>query len=130
MFLSATSETRLLAVAIVFGGLAATIYPLAIAYTNDYLQPEDLVPAASGLLMAYGFGAALGPQGAALVIDLTNARGMFIFCCIASLITAGFIFWRMSKREAVGPENQTAYQAVPRTSAVANELNPQGRDSS
>lgn len=50
------SKTGLL---IVFGlmvGLSLPIYPLAVAYTNDQLQPEHMVGASSTLALLYGLG--------------------------------------------------------------------------
>lgn len=51
----------LLALAFLFGGTVATLYPLGIAYVNDYLEPEQRVHAAGGLVFAYGLGAVTGP---------------------------------------------------------------------
>ena len=57
------------------GGLAFTLYPLCVAYTNDFLEPVDLIPASGGLVMAYGLGAAIGPLGAAGAVQVVGVNG-------------------------------------------------------
>ena len=61
----------------VFGGLVFAAYPLAAAHTNDHLPPEDSVPAAAGLLTAFGAGAVAGPPIAALAMDLAGPGALF-----------------------------------------------------
>ncbi len=87
----------LIGLAIVFGGLSSALYPLAVAYTNDYLEPENLVPAASGLVMAYGIGAIAGPLVAKLSIEFFGAVDLFLCCGIVATGVAGLIFWRMRR---------------------------------
>ena len=112
--------------AIIFGGLSSTLYPLSVAYTNDFLDPEDLVPAAGGLVMAFGIGAIIGPPIAALVVELLGAGGLFVFCGAVGLAAAALIFWRMRQREAPPVEDQVDFQTVPRTSPIISKLDPRG----
>ena len=44
-----------------YGGLSFAVYSLCTAHTNDFAPPEKLVQTASGLLIAYGLGASIGP---------------------------------------------------------------------
>ncbi|HET9680116.1 MAG TPA: MFS transporter, partial [Gammaproteobacteria bacterium] len=50
-----------LVIALLWGGLAFTVYPVAVAYANDHIEPQDIMPAAGALLLSYGIGAAMGP---------------------------------------------------------------------
>ncbi|MDA1180022.1 MAG: MFS transporter, partial [Planctomycetota bacterium] len=114
----------LLALIALFGGLSFTLYPLSVAYTNDHLGPEDLVPASGGLVMAYGIGAALGPLGGALVIEALGAGGLFVYNGAVSGLTLAFVLLRMRARASVPAAEQGAFTPMPRTSPVASELDP------
>jgi len=116
----------LFALATLYGGLAFTLYPLAVAYTNDYLEPEDLVPATGGLVMAYGIGAALGPLGASGLVEFIGANGLFVFCGTVALGLGLLILMRMKTRDALDVDDQADFQMVPRTSPVAMEMDPRG----
>ena len=124
--ITGAAELGLIGLAIVFGGLSSALYPLAVAYTNDYLEPENLVPAAGGLVMAYGIGAIAVPPMAALSIEFFGAVDLFLFCGFVATGAAGLIFWRMRQFEALSLEDQGDFLAVPRTSPVASELDPRG----
>jgi MFS family permease len=56
-----------------------TLYSLCIAHTNDYVPAEQVVPAASGLLLSYGTGSILGPWLSSAFMDLVGPAGLFIF---------------------------------------------------
>ena len=123
---SGATGYALIALAVVFGGLSGTLYPLSVAYTNDFLEPEDLVPAAGGLVMAYGIGAVFGPPAAAACIEALGAGGLFAFAGLVAAAAAAVIVWRM--RSAPGPKiaDQVDFQAMARTSPVVGELDPRG----
>jgi len=114
----------LLVLGTLFGGVTFTLYPLSVSHANDYIDPADLVPASGGLIIAYGIGATVGPLGAAAVIEVQGAIGLFIFIAAMSLGTVGFAIWRMTRREAVPVDDQIPFQPVPRTSVVATEMDP------
>ena len=54
----------LLGLMFVWGGLAFSIYSIAVAQMVDQLNPDEILSGSSGLLLANGFGAALGPVAA------------------------------------------------------------------
>lgn len=118
------SGIPLLALGAAFGGLAFALYPLGVAYTNDYLQPTEMVPAAGGLLMAYGIGAFLGPLGAAAAMERMGGAGLFAFCGAVAVAMLGIVGWRMLIRPARPVAEQGDFAAMPRTSPMAAELDP------
>lgn len=124
MGLGAHQGSALLLLGALFGGLAFTLYPLSVAYTFDYVRLEDLVPVSGGLIMAYGLGAAAGPAAAALAVSLGGAGGLFAFCGSIALGIAGFVIWRMTVRDTLPVDDQSEFQAVPRTSQVIFEIDP------
>lgn len=114
----------LLALGAGFGGLAFALYPLGVAHTNDFLEPSEMVPAAGGLLLAYGLGAVFGPLGAALAMDQLGAGGLFAFCGVVAGLTLCLVAWRMTSRRALPVAEQGDFAAMPRTSPLATELDP------
>ena len=108
----------------IFGGVVFTLYPLAVAHANDYIEPQHLVPAAGGLLIAYSIGAGTGPLAASALMTVTGPMGLFEFAGAAALMTALFTLWRMHQREAI--EDQAPFQAMPKTTPIAGELDPRG----
>ncbi len=56
-----TSTTSLLISVGVFGGLSLPLYSLCVAYTNDRLDPSEMVAASGSLVLISGIGAVLGP---------------------------------------------------------------------
>lgn len=108
-----------------FGGFSFTLYPLAVAYTNDFLTSEDLVPASGGLIVAYGGGAATGPIIAALIMDVFGAGGLFGFVGFVSVILTIFITFRITQRDTPNIEEASEFQAMQRTSPIIYEIHPE-----
>ncbi len=108
----------------IFGGLIFIFYPLAVSYTNDYLEASDMVPASAGLLMAYGLGATLGPLTASGMMEATGPSGLFLFCAVVSGGMAGFALYRMTQRSALPAGEQADFQSVTTTTYMAAELDP------
>jgi len=131
LLLLATSTTRYgeWLMAVVWGGLAFTIYPVAVAYANDRIAPKDLVPAAGALLMAYSAGAALGPLLASVAMRASGARGLYLFTAVVGLLLA-LLVARRRGAERVPVAEQGSYLPVPRTSTVINQLDPRGEEAS
>ena len=113
---------------VLFGGFAYTLYPLAVAYTNDYLEPNLLVAGAGGLLMANGLGTTLGPLIGSAFVELSGPNGLFLFCAVVSLLTCVIIILRMKERDTINIDDQTDFEFAPRTSPIVYELHPGGED--
>ncbi|MFY9180276.1 MAG: MFS transporter [Venatoribacter sp.] len=109
--------------AALWGGIAFTIYPVAVAYANDRIDPQERVAASGVLLMSYSLGAATGPLFASALMHLSGASGLYIFSAIVGLLLA---LLEAKRRGAikVSVDEQGSYIPVPRTSAVIHELNP------
>lgn len=116
----------LLLLGALFGGFSFTLYPLSVAYTNDFLTAEDLVPASGGLIVAYGMGAAIGPIVASLAMDVFGARGLFSFIGWICVSLAIFIGYRISSRSAPTIEDAGEFQAMQQTTAIVYEMHPEG----
>ena len=121
--ISALSLWTLLALMAVLGGLAIPLYSLCIAHANDYLEPEQMVAASGGLVLASGVGAVLGPITASLAMALLGPDGFFWWIAAIHVAIGGFAIYRMNQRRAKPVEDQSHYApSTPHGSQVAVEL--------
>jgi len=100
----------------------------AVAYTNDYIDAEDRVPASGGLMISYGIGASIGPTLGSVAMDFFGASGLFAFIGAIAVALTVFIGWRITQRASPPLADQGEYQALQRTSPVAYEMYPDGSD--
>jgi MFS family permease len=112
---------QMVAVAIV-GGLAIPIYSLSVAHTNDHLNPNQMVAASSGLLLANGVGGMVGPAAAGGAMQILGPAGYFWFPSAVMAALAVFAFYRMTRRAAVPSEKQGKFVQVPRMSTLSAKL--------
>ena len=92
-----------------FGGFSLPMYALCVAHTNDHLSPAQMVAASSGLVLAGGIGAVIGPLGIALAMDIST-DWFFGALAIVHAGIAVFALLRMLIREAK-PLEQQGYHA-------------------
>lgn len=97
------------------GGMVLTLYPLCLAYTNDWLDPGDMVAGSSSLVMIYGAGAVLGPIGTGLLMTLMGTAGFSAYLIILGIILTAYTAYRITRREAC--EAQEDYLPAPATMA-------------
>ncbi|MCE0506416.1 MFS transporter [Roseivivax sp. GX 12232] len=110
----------LLVAGFVMGGTASPLYSLLMAYTNDYLELEDMPAAAGGLLFIYGLGAVLGPLLTGQIMEWIGNEGFWLFLGLVFAGIAGWCLFRMTRREAPSVEEAGDYvNLVPTASAVA-----------
>jgi MFS family permease len=114
----------LAAMTVLYGGIAFALYPLAVSHANDFLDPADLVAASAGLIMAMAVGAAIGPLGAAMLMETMGPAGLYIASGAACFAIGGFAVYRMTRRPAVANEEQGPYVLLSRSTAASAELDP------
>ncbi|MBI16261.1 MAG: MFS transporter [Proteobacteria bacterium] len=107
-------------------GLASTLYPLSVAYANDYLEPTDVVSASAGFVLFYAAGAVAGPLISSTLMTLTGASGLFIYMLVTVGGLALFIAWRMRVRQWIPVVEKEPYVLQPEAQApgVVSELDP------
>ncbi|MGF2735839.1 MFS transporter [Marinobacter sp. DUT-1] len=112
-----------------FTGLSASVYPIAVAITNDRMETSRIVSASATLLLSYGVGSVIGPIVMAELIGLLGPRGLFLgnagFLVLLALITS----YRISHTEDVPVAEQEHFvPAMPETSPVLTELDPRNEE--
>ncbi len=100
------------------------IYGLAVAYVNDYLEPEDIVPASGGLLIIYGASAASGPLLGSSAVGQFGPWALPVLFAVIGIAVAAFAFYRAGLGRRISIEEQGQFVAVPRTTPMAFELSP------
>lgn len=109
-----------------YGGFSATLYPLCVAYANDYLEPGQVVAASSSLVFAFGLGAAAGPTAAAVAMRMAGPDGLFMLSLVICLMYTLFIIHRMRIRHWAPVVEKDPYVPMPEVIAtpVASEIDP------
>ena len=110
--------TILLISAAILGGTSNPLYALLIAYTNDYLEKEDMAAASGGLLFINGIGAIAGPIIVGAMMDGLGANGYWMFSAGLMLIMGVYAAFRMTRRSRsdIDIEDATPYAAISATS--------------
>lgn len=106
------SYRMLLIVAFVVGGMTNPLYALLIAYTNDYLDREDMSAASGGLVFINGTGAIAGPLAVGAMIAAIGPMGFWVFISVVMLVLAAYAAFRMTRRASPNREDYGAYVAV------------------
>jgi len=88
----------LLAAAFLIGGCSNPLYSLLIAYTNDFLQSEDMASASAGLLFINGMGAIFGPIIIGYGMQVIGPSGFFMLITLLLALLAAYALYRMTQR--------------------------------
>ena len=113
----------LLIVAFIIGGVSNPLYSLYIAYTNDYLEHDDMASASGGLIFLTGIGAIFGPSIVGWLLDAYGAASYFWFIGSVMAIMGSYALYRMTQTSSTAVEDTNAYAPItPTSTPVAMEL--------
>jgi MFS family permease len=113
-----------------FGGLAIPLYSICIAYTNDHLQPSQMVAASGALVLTGGLGAVLGPAMIASIMDQFGEQAFFWSMGGVHGLMGLYAIYRMTRSASVPRKKQghnTATAAHP-TGSVIESIQQLARD--
>ncbi|MCH9634546.1 MAG: putative MFS-type transporter YcaD [Chlamydiae bacterium] len=125
---SIVSTNFLSTLTVLFGGFAFTMYPLSISYTNDYLDPKDVVAATGGLLVCYGIGSVVGPLLAPLCMNVFGPSGLYVYFSVISSLVGGIGLYRKRFKPSIPLREQVEYRPIPRTTPMVSELDPRSSE--
>ena len=114
--------SALLVAAFIIGGTSNPLYSLLIAYTNDYLEADDMASAAGGLIFINGMGAIAGPLATGKVMDTFGTQAFFMVIATLMLTLTGYAGYRMTQRSRDGIEDGLYAPVMPSSSPVAVEV--------
>ncbi len=98
--------------AFILGGVANPLYSLMIAYTNDYLDVDDMAAASGGLVFLNGVGASGSPILLGWLMTQFGPNSFFLFLAGLLGMIALYAIYRTTQREAIPVEETSAYTAV------------------
>ena len=114
--------SALLAAAFIIGGTSNPLYSLLIAYTNDYLEADDMASASGGLIFINGMGAISGPLVTGKMMDTFGTQAFFMVIATLMLTLTGYAVYRMTQRSRDGIEDGLYAPVMPSSSPVAVEV--------
>ncbi|WP_424979577.1 MFS transporter [Leisingera sp. S232] len=115
----------LLVAAFFIGGLSNPLYSLLIAYTNDYLDHDDMAAASGGLVFINGLGAIAGPMitGWLMADSVFGPAGFFAFIAALMFVMAAYAAYRATQRAAIPVEETGSFTVMsPTATPVAVEF--------
>jgi MFS family permease len=104
-----------------YGGLAYTLYSVAVAHANDHARPDEFVKVSSGLLLFYGFGTIVGPVLGAAVMTKMRPESLFLATALPHAVLAAYALLRISRRAPVSQAAKGAFRTLPAERAVTPE---------
>jgi MFS family permease len=106
-----------------FGMALMPLYSLCLAHANDHVESSEFVQSASAILMISSIGSILGPLILAPLMPLLGDGSLFDCSAIGFLLLAAWCVYRMQILAPQDDDNE-AFVAVTRTTAVAAEIDP------
>ena len=100
------------------GGVANPLYALLLAYTNDYLAPEDMASASAQLLFVNGVGAISGPVVTGWLMEVAGPQGFYVFIGALMAALAVYALWRMTRRAPLSTDETSDYVYVTPTATT------------
>ncbi len=113
----------LLVAAVLIGGASNPLYALLIAYTNDFLEPDDMAAASGGMLFINGLGAIAGPLMLGWMMSLMGPAGFFFYIAILMFAMVLYAIYRMTQRASPQASSSDGFaQVMPSASPMAPQF--------
>lgn len=124
--LAGYSTVALIVCAFFYGGLAFTVYGLSVALVNDKLAQDEVLEAASTLLLVHGIGAMVGPTAAGMLMSVFGPGSLLIYFIL--VLAASVLFGlRELRARGIMPEQQS-YVPIATSTPVVLEMDPRTPD--
>ncbi|MEO1238106.1 MAG: MFS transporter, partial [Pseudomonadota bacterium] len=122
-FFFASVFPLLVTMCFLIGGLSNPLYPLIIAYMNDYLEVEDMAAGSGALVFLNGLGAVTGPVLAGYMMTVLGPPMFWVFIATIMLALGIYAIWRTSRRpvDTTTDDNVSYAPISPVATAVAIE---------
>ncbi|MDP2505977.1 MFS transporter [Oceanobacter sp. 3_MG-2023] len=127
LFLLPASYWLVLSLMALWGGAAFAVYPVSVAHLVDHLEPGDILPAGSALLLIHGMGAAAGPAVAGTLMEYYSPLALLLFFVLAHMMIAAYAFYSLKRPQTKADDIESAAPFVPmvRTTPTALEMLPE-----
>lgn len=118
---------RVLFLAIIMA-IIASIYSIAVAITNDLVDPKERIAASSTLMLSYGLGSIIGPAAGAWLMQLLAPSALFYGYGALLILLSTYTFYRRGQQAPVPVEEQEDFVVAVPESQVASEFDPRTED--
>lgn len=105
-------------------GITATLYPIAVAITNDLMESDQITATSTALLLSYGVGSCIGAPLSAGFMEVLGPRGLFVS---NALVLGGLILFMLlgpSRKLPAVSEQQHFITLAPEAALGLAELDP------
>ncbi|WP_111642197.1 MFS transporter [Marinimicrobium alkaliphilum] len=109
-------------------GIAATLYPIGVAMTNDVMDSHRITAASTALLLSYGVGSCIGPLASALFMEWLGARGLFVASLLVLGLFSAFIALQPRHRHPSVEEQEDFFLATPEAGLGLQDIDPRNPD--
>ena len=110
-------------------GFSATLYPVAVAITNDRMDSNRIVAASATLLLSYGIGSVIGPIIMAKLMSLLGPSGLFWGNAGFLVMLASVTSYRITHTKDVPVADQEHFvAAMPEMSVALMEIDPRNEE--
>lgn len=116
------SHTQLNLLGACWGAAALPMYAISVAHANDHADPTEYVTVSSGLLLAYGIGAIVGPFTASLLMTARGPTGLYLFTAVIHLLLAAVIVVRSVRSRAPAEEQRITFSDALATAQTASQV--------
>ena len=122
--LMSSSFEMILIAGFIIGGTSNPLYSLLIAYTNDFLEHDDMAAASGGLIFINGLGAIVGPVLTGWIMGVIGPQGFFLYIAFLMVGLAIYAAYRMTQRAVTTTvDEMTSYTPIsPAASPIAVEV--------
>jgi MFS family permease len=108
-----------------YGGLAFAVYPVAVAHLLDHVDPSEVLPACSTVLLLHGVGAAIGPAVAGFMMAQLGPAAFPGALLLLQLSLGLYVLARVSLRGRRISTTESHFHPMLRTTPTAMELLPE-----
>lgn len=122
--LDAGISPSVLGAAAAYGIFAFPLYALSVAHTNDHVEPDGYVEAASGLLMVYALGAVVGPTVASALMRFAGVGGLFAFTGVVHVLTGLLAAVRMFVKKSPSADHQIDFNEAVLVAQTVSTVDP------
>ncbi len=105
------------------GGMVNPLYSLFIAYTNDFLEHDDMAAAAGGLVFINGLGAIIGPLAVGFLMSNFGPDAFYVYLGSILILISIYAIYRKTQRESPAVSETSSYTTItPSLTPVAVEV--------
>jgi MFS family permease len=104
--------TLILVAAFLMGSTSNPLYSLLLAYTNDFLDHEDMAAGSGGMIFLNGLGAVSGPLITGWMMGIFGPSGFYMLIGVLFAMLAIYAVYRATQRPAIPVDETGSFVAM------------------